>query len=129
MPLFGIRLDRCLDQRPSPSGSWLFASTPGLFVGCPPPDPIKSRLGYGGLMGDEIRTNQMILARIARLERQNLMLKRGALAVLVAVSALFVVSLGLMGQATTTPTATAQKKTPAPKAAKPVPAPAPAPPP
>ena len=60
-------------------------------------------------MGDEIRTNQMILARIARLERQNLMLKRGALAALVAVSALFVVSLGLMGQATTS---TTQKKTP-----------------
>jgi hypothetical protein len=72
-------------------------------------------------MDDEIRTNQMILARIARLERQNLLLKRGALAVLVVVLALFVVSLGLMGQATTS---TTQKKTPAPKAAKPASAPA-----
>ena len=77
-------------------------------------------------MGDENHTNQLILARIARLERQNLMLKRGALAVLVFVAALFVVSLGLMGQTTTT----TQKKTPAPKTAKPAPAPAPpAPPP
>lgn len=77
-------------------------------------------------MGDENHTNQLILARIARLERQNLMLKRGALAALVFVAALFVVSLGLMGQTTTT----TQKKTPPPKAAKPAPAPAPpAPPP
>jgi hypothetical protein len=76
-------------------------------------------------MSDEMQTtNQMILARIARLERQNRMLKRGALAVLVFVTVLFVVSLGLMGQATTS---TAQKKPPAPKAAKPAPAPAPAP--
>jgi len=72
-------------------------------------------------MGDEIDTNQMILARIARLERQNRMLKRGALAVLVSVAALFVASLGLMGQATT------QKKAPAPRAAKPASAPAAAP--
>jgi len=71
-------------------------------------------------MGDESNINQLILARIARLERQNLMLKRGALAVLVFVASLFIVSLGLMGQTTTTP-----KKTPAPKATKPVPAPAP----
>jgi hypothetical protein len=69
-------------------------------------------------MGDELDTNQMILARIARLERQNRMLKRGALAFMVSLAALFVASLGLMGQATT------QKKTPAPKAAKPAPAPA-----
>ena len=34
-------------------------------------------------MGDEIYKNEQILARIARLERQNLILKRGALAVLV----------------------------------------------
>ena len=52
-------------------------------------------------MGDEFHTNQLILARIARLERQNLMLKRGALAVLVCVVSLFIASLGLMGQATT----------------------------
>jgi hypothetical protein len=72
-------------------------------------------------MSDEIHiTNQMVLVRIERLERQNRLLKRGALAVLVVVSALFVVSLGLMGQTTTT----TQKKTPAPKAAKPAPAPA-----
>jgi hypothetical protein len=64
-------------------------------------------------MGDELYKNEQILARIARLERQNLMLKRGALAVLVSVAALFVVSLGLMGQATT------QKKPPAARAAKP----------
>jgi hypothetical protein len=69
-------------------------------------------------MGDEIDTNQMILARIARLERQNRTLKRGALAVLVTVAALFVASLGLLGQATT------QKKTPAPRAAKPAATPA-----
>ena len=69
-------------------------------------------------MGDEIHTNELILARIARLERQNLILKRGALAVLVAGASLFVVSLGLMGQATT------QKKPPAARAAKPAPAPA-----
>jgi hypothetical protein len=71
-------------------------------------------------MGDEIRTNDLILARIARLERQNLILKRGALAVSVFVAALFVVSLGLMGQTTT------QKKTPAPRAARPAAAAAPA---
>jgi hypothetical protein len=67
-------------------------------------------------MGDEISTNDLILARIERLERQNRMLKRGALAVVVSAAALFIASLGLMGQ-TTTP-----KKTPAPKAAKPAPA-------
>ncbi len=57
-------------------------------------------------MGDEIHLNQQILARIARLERQNRNLKRGALAVLVSLATLFVVSLGLMGQTT-------QKKAPA----------------
>lgn len=72
-------------------------------------------------MGDEIHLNQQILARIARLERQNRNLKRGALAVLVSLATLFVVSLGLMGQTT-------QKKAPAPKTAKPAAAaPAPAP--
>jgi hypothetical protein len=69
-------------------------------------------------MGDKIHTNELILARIERLERQNRVLKRGALAVLVSVAALFVASLGLLGQ-TTTP-----KKTPAPKAAKPAASPA-----
>ena len=63
-------------------------------------------------MGDEIGTNELILARIARLERQNLILKRGALAVLVCGVSLFIVSLGLMGQTT-------QKKPPAARAAKP----------
>jgi hypothetical protein len=73
-------------------------------------------------MGEEVHSNDLILARIARLERQNRMLKRGALAFLISVASLFIASLGLMGQT--------QRKPPAPRAAKPVPAPtAPAPPP
>jgi len=84
-------------------------------------------------MSDEIDTNQMVLARIARLERQNLMLKRGALAVLVSVAALFVASLALMGQAqqqAQPQQQTPPRKAPAPKTAKAAPAPAaPAPPP
>jgi hypothetical protein len=75
-------------------------------------------------MGEEIHSNEQILARIARLERQNRTFKRGALA-LVALAALFIASIGLLGQAQQTP-----HKAPAPRAAKPVPAAAaPAPPP
>ena len=80
-------------------------------------------------MGEEIHSNELILARIARLERQNCTFKRGALA-LVAVASLFIASLALMGQVQQTQQT--PRKTPAPRAAKPSPAAsaaAPAPPP
>lgn len=59
------------------------------------------------------QVNGAILARIERLERQNRTLKRGALACL-GIASLFVVTLGVMGQA--------PRKKPSPKAAAAAPA-------
>jgi hypothetical protein len=62
-------------------------------------------------MSESLRENERILARLEKLEKQNRMWKRGALACLLVFA-----SIGLMGQA---------KKTP-PRKAAPAPAPAPA---
>lgn len=64
-------------------------------------------------MDENTGTNQGILARLERLERENRRLKRSAL-VAVAVAASFVVSLGVLGQTQTT-----QHKAPATRAKKP----------
>lgn len=71
-------------------------------------------------MDENTRTNEEILVRLERLERENRRLKRSAL-MTVAIAASLIVSLGLLGQTQTT-----QHKTPASRAKKPA-APAAAP--